>query len=264
MKNITLVFLIILSATINQNSQKTGTSVIRLTADIDNVKISIPELKFKATKTEENTDWIMIDEVPEGDYGVKFSAFGVSISENFYIPENDTLSVVGSLRKGIIYGVLIDEYHRNVAYNDSVLNAREQERRKYSSDQSEVEIPNKEDIDPYKVEDEFEDEEIFYIVEQMPTFNHGDPAIEFRKYIAQNLRYPESAAVKGIQGRVIVQFAVDSHGQVCDVVTVVNVDPLLDKEAERVVKSSPLWQPGKQRGKAVKVLFTFPVSFKLS
>jgi protein TonB len=112
-------------------------------------------------------------------------------------------------------------------------------------------------------EEEIEEEEVFYIVEDMPTFNGGDPATEFRKYIAQNLQYPEIAAENGVSGRVIVQFAVDKTGKVVDAVVVRNVDPALDKEAIRVVMSSPRWTPGKQRGKAVKVLFTFPINFVL-
>ena len=112
-------------------------------------------------------------------------------------------------------------------------------------------------------EEEIDEEEIFYIVEDMPTFNGGDPAIEFRKYIASNLEYPEIAAENGISGRVIVQFAVNARGKVVDAVVVRSVDPALDKEAVRVVMASPPWSPGKQRGKAVKVLFTFPINFVL-
>lgn len=112
-------------------------------------------------------------------------------------------------------------------------------------------------------EEQIDEEEVFYIVEDMPTFNGGEPATEFRKYIAQNLRYPEIAAENGISGRVIVQFAVSKVGQVEDAVVVRSVDPALDKEAVRVVMASPKWTPGKQRGKAVKVLFTFPINFVL-
>ena len=111
--------------------------------------------------------------------------------------------------------------------------------------------------------EEFQEEETFYIVEDMPKFNGGDPAVEFRKYIAQNLHYPEIAAENGISGRVIVQFAVNSKGKVVDAVVVAGVDPALDKEAIRVVMSSPPWTPGRQRGKPVKVLFTFPINFVL-
>lgn len=106
-------------------------------------------------------------------------------------------------------------------------------------------------------------EEVFYVVEEMPTFNGGDPAPEFRQFIAKNLKYPPSAAQKGISGRVIVQFAVAESGQVVDAVVVRGVDPALDQEAIRVVMSSPSWTPGRQKGKPVKVLFTFPVNFVL-
>ena len=111
--------------------------------------------------------------------------------------------------------------------------------------------------------EEFQEEEVFYIVEDMPTFNGGDPATEFRKYIFQNLKYPDIATENGISGRVIVQFAINSKGKLVDAVVVVPVDPALDKEAVRVVLASPPWTPGKQRGKAVKVLYTFPINFVL-
>ena len=129
-----------------------------------------------------------------------------------------------------------------------------------------MEVDEDTEYDFTMVEDDEEDiqeEEIFYIVEDMPTFNGGDPAIEFRKYIAANLEYPEIAAENGISGRVIVQFAVNSTGKVVDAVVVRSVDPALDKEAIRVVMTSPPWTPGRQRGKAVKVLFTFPINFVL-
>lgn len=105
--------------------------------------------------------------------------------------------------------------------------------------------------------------EIFYIVEDMPTFNGGDPAVEFRKFIAANLQYPESAVKDSISGRVVVQFCVNYEGKVIEPLVVRSVSPALDKEAIRVVSSSPLWTPGKQRGKAVDVLFNFPINFVL-
>jgi TonB family protein len=103
--------------------------------------------------------------------------------------------------------------------------------------------------------------ELFYIVEEMPTFNGGDAAIEFREYIAQNLVYPEIAAINGISGRVIVQFIVDKEGKVVEPTVVRGVSQALDREAVRVIQSSPLWIPGKQSGKEVDVLFTFPINF---
>jgi len=106
------------------------------------------------------------------------------------------------------------------------------------------------------------EEEVFFIVEEMPSFQ-GEGQEGFRKWIAQNLRYPEIAAENGISGKVYVQFAVNSRGKVEDAVVVRSVDPALDKEAVRIVMSSPEWEPGKQRGRPVKVQFTFPINFIL-
>jgi protein TonB len=107
-----------------------------------------------------------------------------------------------------------------------------------------------------------EEEPVFFIVEEMPSFQ-GKGEDGFREYIAQNLRYPEVAAEAGISGRVYVQFAVNSKGEVVDAVVVRSVDTALDKEALRVVLSSPRWEPGRQRGTPVKVQFTFPINFIL-
>ncbi len=120
------------------------------------------------------------------------------------------------------------------------------------------------DIVAYTAKDDGEEvvEEVFIIVEDMPTFQGGDQNA-FRTWIQQNLRYPEIAQENGISGKVYVQFAVNSRGEVVDVKVVRGVDPALDKEAVRVVSSSPKWVPGKQRGKPVKVQFTFPIVFVL-
>lgn len=118
------------------------------------------------------------------------------------------------------------------------------------------------EIMEFAEEEEVAEEEVFFIVEDMPSFQ-GKGQEGFREWIAQNLRYPEIAAENGISGRVYVQFAVNSKGEVVDAVVVRGVDPALDKEAVRVVMSSPKWEPGKQRGKPVKVQFTFPINFVL-
>ena len=117
------------------------------------------------------------------------------------------------------------------------------------------------DFIPFE-EEEAGEEEVFIIVEDMPKFKGGDQNA-FRKWIQENLRYPEIAAENGISGKVFVQFAVNSKGLVVDSKVMRGVDPALDKEALRVVNSSPKWEPGKQRGKPVKVQFTFPIVFVL-
>lgn len=111
-------------------------------------------------------------------------------------------------------------------------------------------------------EEEVVEETPFVMVEDMPQFQGGSSET-FRAWIIKNMKYPEIAAENGISGRVYIQFCVNSKGDIVDVVVLRGVDPALDKEAVRVVSSSPKWTPGKQRGKAVKVQFTFPVNFVL-
>lgn len=108
-----------------------------------------------------------------------------------------------------------------------------------------------------------EEEEIpFQLVEEKPSFNGGD-ANEFSKWVNQRLVYPEIAKENGVSGRVTLAFTVNADGSVSNVRVVRGVDPALDKEAVRVVSSSPKWKPGKQRDRAVKVSYIFPVIFQL-
>lgn len=102
----------------------------------------------------------------------------------------------------------------------------------------------------------------FNIVEEKPSFNGGD-ANEFSKWVNSQLVYPKSAKENGIQGRVTLQFTVEADGRVTTIRVVRGVDPSLDAEALRVVSMSPRWKPGKQRNKAVRVTYTFPVIFQL-
>ena len=102
---------------------------------------------------------------------------------------------------------------------------------------------------------------VFDVVEQMPSFPGGPSAL--MKYLSENVRYPVVAQENGVQGRVVVSFVVEKDGHITDVKVVRSVDPTLDKEAARVVKSMPNWIPGKQNGSAVRVKYNVPVSFKL-
>ena len=106
-----------------------------------------------------------------------------------------------------------------------------------------------------------EENKVFDVVEQMPSFPGGQSAL--MSWLSQNIKYPVIAAENGVQGRVVVQFVVEKDGSITDVKVVRSVDPSLDKEASRVVKSMPHWIPGKQNGSAVRVKYTVPVSFKL-
>ena len=83
------------------------------------------------------------------------------------------------------------------------------------------------------------------------------------KFLSNNIKYPQISQENGVQGRVIVQFVVNSDGSIVDAQVVRGVDPYLDKEALRVIKMMPKWSPGKQRGKPVRVKYTVPVMFRL-
>ncbi|MDO4999269.1 MAG: energy transducer TonB [Bacteroidales bacterium] len=115
-----------------------------------------------------------------------------------------------------------------------------------------------------EVQEEVVEEEAipFALVEEKPKFQGGD-ANNFSKWVASHLEYPEIAKENGVSGRVMVQFTVNPNGTVSDVKVLRGVDPSLDKEAVRVIQSSPKWTPGKQRDRAVKVTYQFPVIFQL-
>jgi len=138
-----------------------------------------------------------------------------------------------------------------------------------------------------------ENEEVFYVVEKMPTFKGDDKYMEFRKYIAYNLKYPPEAKEAGVTGKVFIKFVVNKEGKVVipteeflsrhqdpkpndEVVvaayrTLEEDDPtpdekyirMLEDEVRRVISESPDWEPGSQRGTKVNVMFTFPVTFTM-
>lgn len=105
------------------------------------------------------------------------------------------------------------------------------------------------------------EEEIFMVVEQMPEFPGGIK--ELMDYLGTNVKYPENAMKKNVQGRVVVQFVVEKDGSLSEASVIRSIDPDLDAEALRVVQTMPKWKPGMQKGQAVRVKYTLPVSFKL-
>ncbi len=101
------------------------------------------------------------------------------------------------------------------------------------------------------------------LVEKMPTFKGGD-CIKFQQYVQKNLSYNNEAIELGLQGKVTVQFVIDKNGNLSEAKIIRGVDPLLDNEVIKVLKRSPKWKPGTQRGIPVNVSFIIPVFFKLS
>ena len=98
-------------------------------------------------------------------------------------------------------------------------------------------------------------------VEKLPEFPGG--IVQFMKWLTRNLRYPPTAQSQRIQGKVVISFIVNKDGSIASPTIVHSIDPLLDREALRVVKMMPRWKPGLQNGKPCRTMFAIPVNFQL-
>ena len=169
----------------------------------------------------------------------KFTA--PQIKKDELVNEENTLKDQADLDEKVAVGVKDQEGTQDrtdvAIRNDIAVNTNESEEKK--------EVANK----------------VFDVVEQMPSFPGGNEAL--MKFLQENVKYPVVAQENGVQGRVVVSFVVERDGSITDVKVVRSVDPSLDKEATRVVKSMPHWIPGKQNGAAVRVKYNVPVSFRL-
>ena len=104
-------------------------------------------------------------------------------------------------------------------------------------------------------------EEVLDFVEEMPSFPGGIQA--FYQYVSKNMDYPARARRMGIEGKVFVQFIIDQQGNIIEATAVKGIGAGCDEEAVRVLEGAPQWNPGKQRGRAVKVRMILPISLKL-
>ena len=128
-------------------------------------------------------------------------------------------------------------------------------------EETDVEVP----LYEYRpeVEEEEIDEDIPYVLVSKKPLFQGEDASTFSRWVAKNLVYPEIAKEMNLSGRVTLEFTVRKDGKITDIVVKRGVDPILDKEAVRVVSNSPRWEPGMQQDRAVNVRYTFPVIFRL-
>ncbi|MDE6450867.1 MAG: energy transducer TonB, partial [Odoribacter sp.] len=122
-----------------------------------------------------------------------------------------------------------------------------------------LDVPDADNFWKYDAEGSIEDD-VFVIVEDLPQFPGGNVS----KWIAKNVHYPAIAEANGIEGKVYVKFIIERDGSVTHVEIMRGADSMLDKEAIRVISAMPKWKPGKQRGKAVRVSYTLPISFRLN
>lgn len=280
-----LLFCILCLSGMTGFSQESNTGTILIYTNPGSAIVKIPELKFKEKKL--NYCDLLLYNVPAGEYNFHLIHTSRSGKGAFMLTGGDTLAVFMNFETGTLLGISAGDLKRSG--DELVLWDRIQKTFRLIGDSSCIQQRRDDGIQVTGIEYEGNgklvlrenftfldydmsgfrgdttatDLEAYYIVDDMPTFNYGEPAIEFRKYIGLNLRYPEEAASKKITGRVIIQFAIDNKGHVVDVEVMNDAHPLLAAEAIRVVKSSPRWKPGLQRGKPVKVLFTFPISFGL-
>lgn len=113
-----------------------------------------------------------------------------------------------------------------------------------------------------KIQSSIPDQQDFIMVEVMAEFPGGMSGL--MNFLSKNIRYPESALLKDIQGMVIVSFSIDENGKITDPSVLKGVDKDLDAEALRIVSLMPDWHAGALYGKPVKSYFTLPISFRLN
>lgn len=127
-----------------------------------------------------------------------------------------------------------------------------------------VEITEETEIEEIVFEEPVEEEEtdeIFQIVENPASFKGGIGA--FYQYVQKNMKYPSQAQRMGLEGKVFVEFVVGKDGKITDVKVLRGIGAGCDEEAIRVLKNSPAWSPGKQRGRPVRQRMVLPITFKL-
>lgn len=115
--------------------------------------------------------------------------------------------------------------------------------------------------DPDDMLEKSDTSQVYLVVDVMPSFPGGKSAM--LKFITANINYPQDAQRRKAQGRVVCEFIINKDGRISDVKVIESVDPVLDKEAIRVIKLMPKWSPGERLGNPVKVKFMLPLSFRI-
>ena len=191
----------------------------------------------------------------EQDDGKTFKMQGIVKDKEKGEPVVGAIVKVGNTQKGVVTGI-DGTFSIDVKKGDVVVAAYIG----YESDAIVIKEPKSNYVFVLQ-KDGTSSEKTFDVVEQMPQFP-GGPAT-MMEFLKENIRYPEEAQKKGLQGRVVVSFIVRKDGSIDNCHVARSVDPLLDAEAVRVIRSMPNWTPGMQDGKAVAVRYNVPVSFRL-
>ena len=151
----------------------------------------------------------------------------------------------------------VDE-ERNNWYDKDDIDERESKSALENQDDTQI-LPEEEVVNSEIPYPNHCDESIYDVLEQMPQFLDGD----VRVWLGEHIQYPDEAQNHGLHGTVVCQFIVEKDGSIDDVTVIRSVDPLLDKEAVRVIESMPKWAPGKKDGEPVRVKYTLPITFTL-
>ena len=187
-------------------------------------------------------------------------------TSDFVVAPNNTDSIA-DVQETFVEDAVIEEVQDTIASDNIVEDLIVSEDFQYSDATTEYdavtvasaeEITREQEMQPQQSETS---NKVYETAERMPSFPGGAEAL-FR-FLNSNMRYPEVAEENGVQGRVLVTFIVERDGAISDVKVAKSVDPSLDKEAVRIIKSMPRWNPGTQDGKPVRVKYTVPVTFKL-
>lgn len=211
----------------------------------DNIEEEVTALGLKYNLLTQYTSFVAIDSITSNDGGEQ-----TTVTQPLPLPQGVPNSAVGNQGSLTIRGISKQTVSSPPAFAQTLTIVDDME----LNEDSEIEIMDFE-------EEEEDGNSVFMVVERMPSFPGGDAAL--LSYLKNNVKYPKDAMVKGFQGRVYVEFVVDTCGAIMDVHILKGVHTLLDAEALRVVKAMPKWEAGTQRGKRVKVSYRFPINFTL-
>lgn len=272
----------LLNVEVSSPHQNDSTSVIFIYSIPQVMKIKIKGEVFKLSERKKEIE-MLIENVPAGVYNYRFIIEYQVFKGSFILPANDTLVIVANYENfgddPVIFAKMQEvreagkKLKREKEIRDSILVIN---KKKYMEGviQNEVGLepgiyePTDEEIFakshiPDSAYDENYDE-LFYIVEEMPTFNQGDPSSEFKKYIARNITFEDDDCVHQLKEKltVVSHFIVGSDGYVRDVEIITpNVPPCLQEMVIDLFYGSPRWMPGFQRGRPVNVMINFPIAF---
>ncbi len=207
----------------------------KVPGDLEGIKKEVLNLGLKYNLLTAYTSFIAIDSEVRNNTGKN-----VTVTQPLPLPE-------GVNNKALGYAANYSYARKSYAFSPPIVQDIEIEENAMATEEENIEE---------------ESEVPFIVVEQPATFQGGD-ITAFLKWVQEHLQYPKELMESAISGKVFAQFTIDEKGQITNIKILRGVDPLLDNEVIRVLKSSPLWNPPKQGGKAVKQIFTIPVNFQL-